>query len=242
MKKAITIFLFFFSSLSFSQFYFDAGLKGGYGLTLLMNKNVTNDSHVVSEFSFGHMFGGKIGLNFNEKYCINLDVSASSFNQAYTIKGDSFRWDKAINIRTLDVAVLFRNYVEGTYFEIGPQYSLVQKATETNSVLGGSDVKKNLEPSYYSAVLGFGAVLGTDNVSLVMGFRATYALSDIVSDKGGRSTVPAYPIDETFYKASYTTYKPSNPLTVRFMAELTFDLGYFTHSTCGKKRTRFVSF
>ncbi len=243
MKKGLLVLAVFFSSYTYSQFYFDAGIKAGYGLTLLMNQNIMHDSHVVSEFSFGGTYGGKIGLNFNEKYCLEFDVMASDFKQAYTIKSDSIRWNKTIKINTLDIAILFRNYVEGTYFEIGPQISLIEKAKESNSVTGSSNTIKNFEPSNYAGVIGFGAnLMGSENVSIMLGFRATYAFTDIISQSGGKSNVPAYPLSETFYKPNYTSYKSSSPLAVRFILEANFDLGYFTHSKCNKNRVKFITF
>ena len=245
MKKLFFVALLSLSTYTYSQFYFDAGIKAGYGMTILLNKNIFHDSHVVSEFSFDGTYGGKVGLNFNEKYCLAFDIMYSGFKQSYSIKSDSLalRWNKTIRLNTLDIAMLFRNYSAGTYFEIGPQLSLIKTANENSSISGKANTIKNYESSYYAAVIGFGAnMMGSENVTVMIGFRATYALTDIISNVGGRSNVPAYPLNETYYKPSYTSYKPSQPLAIRFLLEVNFDLGYFTHSKCNKNRVKFITF
>lgn len=225
------------------QFYFDIGLKGGYGLNLLINNNVFDDKHIVSDFSFGPTFGGRLGGNFNERHSINIEVLGSGFNQNYTIKTDSLKWNKSINVNTLDIAFLYRSFIEGSYIEVGPMFSMINSAKESNSITGSNSTTSLLTPDFISGVFGFGAnFLGNDNFSVMFGFRATYSFTDIISDAGGRSKPTAYPINETFYKSNYTSYSASNPLTVRLVFEMAFDLGYFTNSTCGKGRTKFVTF
>ena len=212
-------------------------------MTLFLNNNVFSDKNVVTEFSMGHTFGGRIGGNFNERNSINLEFLSSAFNQKYTVKTDSLRWNKTISFTTFDVALLYRNFVNGTYLEVGPEFANVQKVSQTNSVNGNSDISKDFVPNYVAGVLGFGAnFLGNDNVSLLIGFRATYALADVISETGGRSLDHSYPLNDSFYKTNYNSYKPTNPLTVRLMMELSFDLGYFTRSKCNKRRAKFISF
>jgi len=253
MKKVLLVaFLLMFAISSFtmakgddSKFYFDAGLKGGYGLTMFMNNNIFSNKYVVTEFSFGPSFGARLGGNFNENNSINFEFLYSGFNQKYTVtdQKDSLRWNKTISYSTFDFAFLYRHFVNGSYVEIGPEMASIHSATETNSITGKSDVSKDFVPNYYAAIAGFGAnFLGNDNVSVMAGIRATYALSDIISDAGGKSTDHSYPLNDQFYKTSNNSYKPTNPLTVRIIVEVSLDLGYFTRSNCNKRRTKFVTF
>ncbi len=230
-------------SQSDSKFYFDIGVKGGYGLNLLINQNILNDKNVDSEFSFGPSFGGRIGGNFNEKRSVNLEVLYSGFNQQYSVKSDSLHWNKTISFSTLDLALLYRNFVNGSYMEIGPEVSLVQSAVESNSVSGSANAGKLLTPNYFSGIFGFGAnFLGNDNISIMAGVRASYSFTDIISDLGGKSQDRSFPLNEPFYKNATASYASTNPLTVRLMLEISFDLGYFTRSKCNKKRLKFLSF
>jgi len=230
-------------SQSDSKFYFDVGVKGGYGLNLLVNQNILNDKNVDSEFSFGPSLGGRIGGNFNEKKSINLEVLSSGFNQQYSIKSDSLQWNKTISFSTLDLALLYRNFVNGSYMEIGPEVSFIQSAVESNSLSGSANAGKLLTPDYFAGIFGFGAnFLGNDNISILAGIRASYSFTDIISELGGKSQDRSFPLNEPFYKTSATSYTSTNPLTVRLMLEIAFDLGYFTRSKCNKKRLRFLSF
>ena len=224
-----------------SHFYFDLGLKGGYGLNLLVNKNILNDKHVFSEFSFAPTFGARLGGNFNERHSINIEVLSSSFKQDYTIRTDSLAWNKTIAFKTLDVALLYKKFVEGTYIEVGPEVAFMSKASETNSVTGNRDITKEVVPTYFAGVFGFGAnFLGNDNFCVMAGVRATYSFTDILSDGAGKSNV--YSLNDNFYKSGYTSYKTTNPLTIRLMIEVSFDMGYFARSNCKKKRTKFLGF
>lgn len=226
-----------------SRFYFDIGAKGGYGLTLLLNKNIFDDKHVVSELSFAPSFGGRLGGNFNEQHSLNVEVLYSVFNQAYSIKTDSLTWNKSISFTSLDLALLYRNFVQGSYVEIGPEFAFINKATENNSRADNKDILKEFVPNYFAGVFGFGAnFLGNDNVGILAGLRATYCFTDVISDLGGKSQANSYPFNDGFYKSGYTSYKTSNPLTIRFILEVSFDLGYFTRSTCNRKRAKFLAF
>jgi len=248
MKSSLFIVVCFFLALvgfaqSSSKFYFDIAAKGGHGLTLLMNKNIFNDKHIVSEISFGSTFGGRLGGNFNENHSVNVEVLSSTFRQRYNLKTDSLSWNKTISFTTLDVAFLYRHFVEGTYIEVGPEFAFIKRAGEENSISGNTDITKNFVPNYMAGVLGFGAnLIGSDNINVMLGFRASYSLTDIISDAGGKSNNRSYPLNDNFYKTTYTSYSSTNPLTLRILLEISFDLGYFTNSNCNKNRTRFVTF
>ena len=85
MKKLIIIsILFIFSNSLFSQSWLEVGLKGGYGLDFLINKNISNDKTHTAKFAFGYTYGGKLGWNFNEEHAVTLDVLYSGFSQNYS--------------------------------------------------------------------------------------------------------------------------------------------------------------
>ena len=243
MKKITIAFsIFIFSQTLYSQTWFDIGLKGGYGADFLINKNFYNDRYFSPKLSFGYILGGKIGINFTEMHAVTIDVTTSSFDQSFNyshLNTDSSRTmcTRSFGFNSLNFLLMYRKTANVSYFEIGPQYSMITKTrgsdnfTQTKNV----DISENLVESYYSAVIGFGTFLaGTDNFRVVLGFRFSYVLNDIISSTGQQINFPSI--------TKYDSYKPSNPFSAMLVAELNFDLGYFTKSKCSKKKTAFLLF
>jgi hypothetical protein len=240
MKRTLLLLLILFSTFTvYSQTWVDLGLKGGYGLNFLFNQNAFDDRDISYNFSFGHSFGGKIGLNFNEANAITLDIMSSGFNQTFNynyLNADSSfsRYQRKLSLNTLDFMLLYRRTTEASYFEIGPQYSLLSKAKLNDNFNGSGpqDVSRNFKDSYYSAVMGFGSyIAGGDNFGITMGFRFSYTLNDIM---GGAGT-------EFLYNKSYSTEKSTSPFTALFIMEFNYDMGHFAKANC-KKRSKFLMF
>jgi len=243
MKKIIIGFvLFIFSQSLYSQGWLDIGLKGGYGMNFLINSNFYNDRYFSPKFSWGYMVGGKVGINFNETHAVTIDISTSSFDQSFSysrLNADSSRSDytRSMGFNALNFLVMYKKTSNASYFEIGPQYSIINKTrgsdnfTQTKNM----DISENLVKAYYSAVMGFGGYLiGTENFSVSLGCRFSYTLNDIISEKGKQINFPAL--------TKYDSYKSSNPLSVLMIVELNYDLGYLATSKCKKKKTRFLLF
>ena len=53
---------FFISLNTYSQGWIDGGIKAGFGVTQLVNKNVWDNSEVVNKLSFGNSFGTMFGI------------------------------------------------------------------------------------------------------------------------------------------------------------------------------------
>lgn len=231
---------------AFAQGWLDIGVKGAWGPTFIINNNVWNDKNIGNVLSYGNFYGGKIGFNFNEYHQITSDVTKSKITQQYTIKSsDSLTYNKHIQFTTLDISFLYRSHTEGGgYIEIGPQYSMLKNAKQnldvTSNGTGEKDVLAYFNSSYYSVVFGFGAnFMGGNNVSLLLGARMVYGFNDLVSEEGKSVS---FPMNDSYYTPAYTAYKATRPFTAMLVAELTYDLGFFAHSSCGKGRTKFISF
>lgn len=244
MKK-ITLVLSFFicSQLMFAQGWLEAGLKGGYGVSFLINKNFYNDHNFSPKLSFGYMYGGKIGINFNETHAVTIDVTSSMLEQKYnysTLNSDSTRtiYSGSVSFNTLDFLLMYRKASDGGYIEIGPQYSLISGVKVNDGGASGTpaaDPESNMIKSYYAAVFGFGGYLvGTENFRITIGFRAAYGLNDIISSTGKQNNFPV--------GFAYSGYKPTNPLTGMMVLEMNFDIGYFARSKCKKRKLRFLLF
>lgn len=244
MKRIITVLnVFIFSQFIYAQGgWMEAGLKGGYGVNFLVNKNFYSDHNFSPKLSFGYMYGGKIGINFNEFHSITIDVTSSAFEQKYNyslLNPDSTRsiYLRSVGFNTLDFILMYRKASDGGYIEIGPQYSMLTRTSwsDQSAQSQNMDVSSNLVKSYYAAVFGFGGYLaGTDNFRVILGFRATYALSDLISSTGKQNNFPSL--------TKYDTYRASNPLTGLMVLELNYDVGYFARSKCKKRKIRFLLF
>lgn len=240
MKKTTsTLTIILLATISFSQTWFDLGLKGGYGLNLLYNQNYFNDQNFTPMLSFGSMFGGKLGFNFNEEHSITFDVGSTIFNQEFNyskVNADSTRsyFSRSIGFNSLNFLLMYRKLKSSGYFEIGPQYSTLSKAMISDSYNGKSDASSYFAKSYYSMILGFGGfVVGTENLGVTLGIRLAYTINDIVSKEGQLINFPSI--------TSYSSYKPGNPFSALLVMEINYDLGYLASAKCGKK-TKFLMF
>lgn len=231
----------------FSQTWFEAALKGNFGPTFMFNNNVANDKHVNPELSYGNGFGGRIGMGFGDDHLILAECLVANYTQKYRIKPDSTVpgiYNKTIKYKTIDIPLLYRHFSNGGYVEIGPQLSLVQSATETNTLTPGSvTVRPKFADTYVSGVFGFGAnFIGGGPFNLIMGARLSYGFQDLISTAGGKSTTQSYPLTDSYYSATYSSYKPTNPFSAMLTIEASFDIGYLVTSNCKKNHVRFLSF
>lgn len=244
MKKIIVFcVLLVVTNSVFSQGWLDVGLKGGYGLDFLINKNISDDESHEQKFSFGNVFGGKIGWNFNDDHAVNVDIMYSTFGIDYeyftTSPIDSSKsfYTKKFNYSSLDFLFLYRNVKNTSYVELGPQFSLLKKASFTSDEFSISNetAKSNLVDSYFSAVLGVGGfIAGGENFRLTLGLRAIYTLNDIISDIGISNNYPS--------GNNYDSYVKSNPISFMAILELEFDVAFLATSNCKKSKTSLLFF
>lgn len=243
MKKLTAVLLVFIYSQSlYSQTWFDIGLKGGYGADFLVNTNFYNDGNFNPKLSYGYMYGGKLGINFNTEHAITLDVSSSAFNQTfnYTLKNINNTTSdntRSMGFDALNFLLMYKKTTNSSYLEIGPQYSIVTKTrfSDSNVPNANSDISSNLAKSYFSAVIGFGGhLVGTDNFGISLGLRVSYTFNDIISSTGQQINFPSI--------TTYPSYKPSNPLSAMLILSFDFDLGYMAKSGGNHKRSKFLMF
>lgn len=233
-------FLITFSGLVKSQMWLDVGLKGGWGPTILINSNAFDDQNFIHKFSYGHMFGGKLGLNFNDDHEITLDVMGMKYFQKYdyniadSTTGGSTQFHKSVSFNVLCIGLLYRHNKDGRHFEVGPVYNIVQKAAlkddnPLNSSQVSSDVKSNLVSGYMSMLFGFGGYfLGTENFGITLGARFIYGFGDLISEKGKSTHFP--------YEQSYPNYKNTAPFSAMLVAEANLDFAFWAKAKCKNKR------
>ena len=232
MRKLLSIMaLIFASNLGFTQGYIDVGAKGYFGTTWLFHESILSDENYTHEISLGAGPGFKLGINFNENIELVGEVFYFNFNQKYSIKEADENWQKHISITTIDLPILFRtNSSNGSYFEIGGQYSMVQ-GIEENNFMGNIDAIDNFDQHYWSAILSFGGyMMGWENFGISMGFRFAYSFEDIAGNQG---EIGSY----TNKIATMPSRKETTPLTAGFVIEFNYDLGYIAKSPCTGRRS-----
>jgi len=148
----------------------------------------------------------------------------------------------------LDLYLLYRNYSQGAFSEIGVMNTFLQSVEQLDALAGYpilTDVTPNYQ-NYLSLVLGGGAfVAGSDSFTLMMGIRIHYALTDFISPQGqdDQSLLDqgqAFAFPTTFRQdfsgqASdpYADNRITRPLLIQIAFEFNFGIGYFARTTCG---------
>ncbi len=222
-----------------AQSWIDFGIKGGYGPNLFVNSNYFNDGKFNQELDFGYTLGAKLGYNINEMHEVCFEVLTSEFNQNFNYnltdeEGTVGFYQKSLSYNTFDISMTYRNNKDGKYVEIGPQYSIVNRATGTDNspdAWNGS-IEDKLAKNHTSLVFGFGSYFaGTENFGVILGFRGTYAISDVLSEEGKAQNYPA--------NKAYGEYKASHPLAAMIVIELNYDLAYLASAKCHRKKLLF---
>jgi len=215
MKKVLFTLALAMAAITTQAQSFRLGLGGGINNTWLANKNVSDQG---DKLDFAVSFGGSIGLeglyNFNEKSGISFGFLYSGHNQKYEGKSGSATQKQQVNMKYLDIPVLFRlTSTSGTYFEVGPQLGLLMAAKDKGDANDG-DVKSSFNSTNLAAVLGFGVdVDASESVIISIGLRLGYGFTDVtkeysasdVPDDIGFSTFSAHFDDKNKFD-----YKPTN--------------------------------
>jgi hypothetical protein len=225
------------------QMFVDFGLKGLVGTGAFMNSYLFADDNYQHKLAVNYGYGGKFGFDFNPSFEILGEAIFNKTTQKFTVNGDLYAeaWDKTINLKTLDVPILMRfNTPEtGAYVEFGPQISMVKGSTE--SIYNGTaQVPANyFNANYWSAVFGFGGyAMGWENFGISTGIRLSYAFQDIVNNSNFSSITP----NDTYLGNvnSYESYKGTNPLSIFFVLEFNYDLGFILAKNSCTGRRKFI--
>lgn len=232
---------------TFAQAWIDTGLKAGIGASQLVNSNVWQDATIANKFDLGYSFGAKLGLNFNLKYQVTFDFIYSAHAQEFEFQpmGSNAAFSKNITYSSFDMPLLFRHNSDGgSFFEIGPQLSLLSNFTEKQNS-EENDISSSFTGSQLGAVLGFGSfLLGNNNSYLVFGIRVHYGLRDLLTNKGGKNTNSPFPINNGERRLEdpnfeYDSYKITNQISGLIYLEFNYDLAYLVRSNCKRTAIKF---
>lgn len=217
-------------------FWFDAGVKGGFGPSFMYNTNILDDELYDHQFSNGYSVGAKFGIFKGLYNGITFDVMYNNGNQKFRDEGGDRMIDHSVSWTSTDLAVLYRLQKEGIYVELGPMFSFMNGVDDTYDGTE-TDVSDSYTENMTSGVFGFGGyLLGGGQFTLMFGLRATYGFTDMISDDGQNAGFP-----NPNAVATYETYETSNPIGLQLIFEANFGLGYFAKTSCSK-RTAFFRF
>lgn len=236
MKKiGLFCFMLFFAIGGKAQMYFDAGIKGAFGPTVLFNKDIFDSADYRHNATMGFAYGGKLGINFNGKNAITLDLMRQTSRQEleFDIAGSEAFTD-LIEWNHTDLLLLYRFSGKGAYIEIGPKISNISEVThEINGQSTTIAATPFYEDNYLSGVFGFGSYLaGSDLVTLQIGIRIHFAIDDMVNESGKEGS--------NNYPTPLFPQKLNNAKTLATAAmlqvELNYAFGRFAKAQCSDRR------
>jgi len=211
-------------TLGVAQVWFDLGLKGSYGMTMMANKNIFDDRDVDHKITGGYGFGASIGTHFGDHQGVIVEYMRSTGRQNFSeemggVQSNNYEWS------TNDVLLLYRYTGYGAYFEVGPKLSFVSDVMNTYHDQPTMDVTKYFEDNWISGVVGFGSYLaGSDLFSLQIGLRLYYQFGDMINKDGQALNLPAY--------IEYETYKKTNLIAAQLHLEFNYAFGRFAKASC----------
>lgn len=242
MKRFVLFVLMICStSLIHAQTWFDIGLKGGIGTSFMYNSQVFKNQDIVHKFKPGYSFGGKLGFNFVQEHQITFDLMKTTYNQSFTYTPEDGT-PGTENLREftfggLDMLLMYRANKNGTYFEIGPQWSTYSTVKFSDNYEGfpytESNVQDMITKSNFGMAIGFGGyIFGTDNFGVTTGFRFNYMFNDMATADGKTANFPI--LKQTGES------NPTHNIGALFVIEMNYDFGYLVSSRCGQRTKLFV--
>jgi hypothetical protein len=225
MKYLLTLFMMMTLVMSAqSQWWFDAGVKGSYGPTMMYDQNVFDDGDYKHKISTGTSFGGRLGVNYGYHVGLSLEYAGATSNQDFEYDGDlynSFKW------KHNDISTLFRYSGNGAYIEVGAKFSNIKEVELDNVVTGISDATQYFNENYTSGIFGFGSYLmGSELLTLNLGVRLHWGFTDMVNDAGKDAGYPI--VVESLKDPSSKTLATAAQLQM----ELNYAFGRFSKEAC----------
>jgi hypothetical protein len=229
MKHLLTLlFLMTLGFTSQSQVWFDAGIKGAYGPTMMLDNNVFDDGDYKHKLTAGHSIGGRLGVNLGYHAGFSVEYAGATSKQDFVLNNDlynRFKW------KHIDLALLFRYSGNGAYVEIGPKYSIMGDVT-VEKIRGSQTIEEDItdkfEDNYMSGIFGFGSYLmGGDLFTVNIGIRLHFAFQDMVNPVGKEDHIPF--IDHT---AAYDPTRKTLATAAQLQAEFNYAWGRFAKAAC----------
>ena len=226
MKYLITLSLMMTLAVSaHSQWWFDEGLKGSYGPTMMYDQNVFDDGDYKHAISTGTSFGGRLGFNYGYHVGLSLEYAGATSKQEFNYGNiddfNAFKW------KHNDISTLFRYSGNGAYIELGAKFSKIKEVELDNVNTGISDATEYFNENYTSGIFGFGSYLmGSELLTLNLGVRIHWGFTDMVNEAGKDA---GYPI---VVEALKDPTKKTLATAAQLQMELNYAFGRFSKEAC----------
>lgn len=219
--------------LNAQEIWLETALKGGAGMSFLMNKNILDDNSYRNALTPMYGFGAKVAVNFGAWHGIALEVLFNSSSQKwdYTLTNVSGDLRNEVKWKSLEAYLLYRYIRNRTYLEVGPMYSIIRSVEQTDNEVQVNDPDPFYEDNYLAGVFGFGGYLGgSETFSVGLGLRVHYGITDFVSDAGRAAGYPN-PVRTNIYDSEAKTH----PLVAQLLLEFNFGIGYWAKTSCSER-------
>ena len=205
--------------------WFDIGIKGAYGLTMMGNKNIFDDRNIDHRISGGYGFGVSLGVHFGQNSGVLVEYMRSTGNQKFDDESTSSNLLIDYQWQTNDVLLLYRFSGNGGYFEIGPKASFLSDISLEVEGTTVENVDQWFEDTWFSGVLGFGTyIAGSELFTIQAGIRLHYQFGDMVNDAGENAGWPVGTV--------YESYKQTSLIMAQFHLEVNYAFGRFAKESC----------
>jgi hypothetical protein len=235
MKKHLLLLLTSLACLTANaqEIWIEAGLKGGFGTSFLLNKNIADDRTYDYKITTMYGVGGKLSVNFGPYHGIAIEGLYNQAGQDFEYQLDGTQGDLENNIdwKSIDAYLLYRYIRNRVYVEVGPMYSLVRSVKQQDNGVELTDTEDFYEKNYLAGVFGFGGyIAGAETFSVGLGLRLSYGLGDFVSEAGREGGYPN-PVHQNVYESPKNTH----PIYGQFLVEFNFGIGHFAKTSCTER-------
>ncbi len=212
------------------EIWLEAGLKGGGGVSFLLDKNIIDDPDYRYKFTPMYGFGAKMAVNFGPWHGIIVEglYNFSGQDLNYQLPGTSTDLLNEIQWNSIDAYLMYRYITNRVYVELGPKYSFISKVEQTNAGLSLENASDYYEKGNIGGAFGFGGYIGgAETFSVGLGVRLNYGFTDFVNDEGKKLSLPtgeAFETDET-----------THPVFAQFLVEFNFGIGHWARTSCSKR-------
>jgi hypothetical protein len=210
-----------------SQWWFDAGVKGAFGPTLMYDDNVFDSGTYKHKLTTGTSIGGRLGFNYGYHAGLSLEYNSATSKQDFEFQSDPFdtyKW------KHNDIAAVFRYSGNGAYVEIGGKFSNIKSVEQDNVDTGVEDVSEYFSDNYTSGILGFGSYLaGSELLTLNLGIRLHWAFNDMVNEAGKYENFPIR------INSLPDPSKKTLATAAQLQVELNYAFGRFAKTACSDR-------
>jgi hypothetical protein len=219
------------TSAATGQWWFDAGIKGSYGPTLLYDQNAFDSGRYKHKLTPGHSIGARLGFNAGYHAGLSLEYASATSKQDFRFDNDLFNTYK---LKHNDFTGVFRYSGNGAYVEIGGKYSSFRDIeVETVDVPDAVNVTEDFEKNYVSGIFGFGSYLaGDDLLSINIGIRLHWGFTELKNESGQESRQPWYNVPPV---ENYDPDKKTSLAAGQLQLELNYAFGRFAKAACSDR-------